>query len=91
MGNPRGFLDFQRVELIKLEPEERIKNYRDKLISFANPNTSVECLEIIGADHIYFGKEEIVGKQIASCLDKNYIQNSKIPFTLRKKLKNNKI
>lgn len=25
MGNPRGFLDFQRVELIKLEPEERIK------------------------------------------------------------------
>ena len=29
MGNPRGFLDFQRVELIKLEPEERIKNYRE--------------------------------------------------------------
>ena len=29
MGNPRGFLDFKRVELIKLEPEERIKNYKE--------------------------------------------------------------
>ena len=29
MGNPRGFLYFQRAELIKLEPEERIKNYRE--------------------------------------------------------------
>lgn len=28
MVNPRGFLDFKRVELIKLEPEERIKNYK---------------------------------------------------------------
>ena len=29
MGNPRGFLDFKRVELIKLEPEEKIKNYKE--------------------------------------------------------------
>lgn len=29
MGNPSGFLDFKRVELIKLEPEERIKNYKE--------------------------------------------------------------
>ena len=48
----------------------------DKLIAFSNPNTPVDCFEVIGADHIYFGKEEIVGKQIAMCLDKNYLQNS---------------
>lgn len=28
MVNPCGFLDFKKVELIKLEPEERIKNYK---------------------------------------------------------------
>ena len=48
----------------------------------------MDCFEVIGADHIYFGKEEIVGKQIAMCLDKNYLQNSNLPFTLRKKSKN---
>jgi len=94
-GETKDFFQYTKIDkpisIIYGSEENYIKNYRDKLISFANPNTSVECLEIIGADHIYFGKEEIVGKQIASCLDKNYIQNSKIPFTLRKKLKNNKI
>lgn len=29
MGNLRGFLDFKRVGLIKLEPEEKIKNYKE--------------------------------------------------------------
>ena len=29
MGNPSGFLDFKRVGLIKLEPKERIKNYKE--------------------------------------------------------------
>ena len=29
MGNPLGFLDFKIVELIKLEPKERIKNYKE--------------------------------------------------------------
>lgn len=29
MVNPCGFLDFKKVELIKLEPEERIKNYKE--------------------------------------------------------------
>lgn len=94
-GETKDFFQYTKIDkpisIIYGSEENYIKNYRDKLISFANPNTSVECLEIIGADHIYFGKEEIVGKQIASCLDKNYIQNSKIPLTLRKKLKNNKI
>lgn len=29
MGNPSGFLDFKRVGLIKLEPEDIIKNYKE--------------------------------------------------------------
>ncbi|WP_307983736.1 glutamate synthase subunit beta [uncultured Helicobacter sp.] len=29
MGNPRGFLDFERVEGSALEPEQRLKNYKE--------------------------------------------------------------
>lgn len=90
-GGAKDFSQYTNIDkaisIIYGSEENYIKNYTDKLIAFANPNASVECFEIIGADHIYFGKEEIVGKQIAICLDKSYLQNSKLPFTLIKKTK----
>ena len=65
------------ISIIYGSQENYIKNYIDKLVIYANPNTNVEYYEIPDADHIYYGKEEIVGKQIADTLNKHSKLNSK--------------
>lgn len=87
-GKINDFWQYTNIEnpisIIYGSEENYIKNYKDKLIAYASPNAFVECYEIIGADHIYFDRERIVGKQIAMCLDKNYLLNSNLTFTLKK-------
>lgn len=67
------------------EEENYIKNFVYKFIQFANPITNVECCEINGADHIYFGKEEEIGIEIISYLNRNNLHLTTLPLYLKKK------
>ena len=67
------------------EEENYIKNFVYKFIQFANPITNVECCEINGADHNYFGKEEEIGIEIISYLNRNNLHLTTLPLYLKKK------
>lgn len=88
-GNKHDFYQYRNITnpmfVIYGEEENYIKNFIYKFIQFANSTTNVECREVKGADHIYFGKEEEIGREIVSCLNKNNLHSANLPYILKKK------
>ncbi len=87
-GIKKDFYQYSSIDkpitIIYGSKENYIKNYISKLIIYANPSIIVDCHEIADADHIYFGKEEIVGQKVAESLNKRHLSSSNNSLILKK-------